>query len=152
MLRSLILKCRRVKHLKISNNRWLFIKQDQCNNVTIKMSQYKVHQCTNCILSTGKWIFGPELCLVWTTLDVLCCTASILSLCVISVDRYVGVSRPLSYSRIISKRRVYCLIATTWILSLAIRWVSSIGLRGGFLRYIVPCFGIHQTHFISTVS
>lgn len=33
------------------------------------------------------WVFGQIFCDVWAAIDVLCCTASILSLCVISIDR-----------------------------------------------------------------
>jgi len=33
------------------------------------------------------WAFGSVLCDIWAAADVLCCTASILSLCVISLDR-----------------------------------------------------------------
>lgn len=33
------------------------------------------------------WAFGQVFCDMWAAVDVLCCTASILSLCVISIDR-----------------------------------------------------------------
>lgn len=36
----------------------------------------------------GRWLFGPVLCKMWLTSDVLCCTASILNLCAIAIDRY----------------------------------------------------------------
>ncbi len=36
---------------------------------------------------TGKWIFGKWVCEVWKACDVLGCTASILNICIISVDR-----------------------------------------------------------------
>ena len=36
----------------------------------------------------GRWIFGSITCKVWLTADVLCCTASILNLCAIALDRW----------------------------------------------------------------
>ncbi|ESN90368.1 hypothetical protein HELRODRAFT_70948 [Helobdella robusta] len=35
----------------------------------------------------GKWSFGQAMCNVWVTCDILMCTASILNLCAIAVDR-----------------------------------------------------------------
>ena len=37
----------------------------------------------------GKWVFGSITCKIWLTADVLCCTASILNLCAIALDRSV---------------------------------------------------------------
>ena len=34
-----------------------------------------------------KWILGPTLCDMWTSSDVFCCTASILHLLAIALDR-----------------------------------------------------------------
>ncbi|GAA6088116.1 5-hydroxytryptamine receptor 7 [Tachysurus ichikawai] len=38
-------------------------------------------------LTGGKWLFGEAFCNVFIGMDVMCCTASIMTLCVISVDR-----------------------------------------------------------------
>lgn len=35
----------------------------------------------------GEWIFGSVFCNVFIAMDVMCCTASIMTLCVISIDR-----------------------------------------------------------------
>jgi len=56
--------------------------------------------------------------------DVLCCTASIYLMLAISADRYVGVTRPLRYSSIITKKRVYMIISAVWALSLAVSLVG----------------------------
>lgn len=49
------------------------------------------------LLLEKRWMFGRVLCNLWAAVDVLCCTASILSLCAISVDRYIGVTKPLKH-------------------------------------------------------
>lgn len=42
---------------------------------------------------TVNWFLGPEVCDAWISFDVLCCTASILNLVAISLDRYWAVTR-----------------------------------------------------------
>lgn len=51
-----------------------------------------------------EWTLGPELCDMWTSSDVLCCTASILHLVAIALDRYV---RILTYFRLIKHAMYY---------------------------------------------
>uniref|UniRef100_UPI00358EB22D alpha-1A adrenergic receptor-like isoform X2 n=1 Tax=Myxine glutinosa TaxID=7769 RepID=UPI00358EB22D len=63
----------------------------------------------------GHWVFGRIFCDVWAALDVLCCTASIMSLCAISIDRYIGVSFPLRYPTIVTRRRVLFVLLAVWI-------------------------------------
>lgn len=68
-------------------------------------------------------------CEIWAAVDVLCCTSSILSLCVISLDRYIGVTRPLAYSTIMAGRRTSLLIVLIWTASFAISIGPLLGWR-----------------------
>ncbi|ODM92735.1 Alpha-1A adrenergic receptor [Orchesella cincta] len=78
---------------------------------------------------TGRWYFGQTFCEIWAAVDVLCCTSSILSLCVISLDRYIGVTRPLAYSTIMVGRRTSALIVVIWTASFAISIGPLLGWR-----------------------
>lgn len=69
-------------------------------------------------LIMGAWELGWVLCDIWVSLDILLCTASILSLCAISVDRYLAVTQPLKYSRNRrSKRLAFWMIMVVWVSS-----------------------------------
>ncbi|XP_010900547.3 alpha-1A adrenergic receptor [Esox lucius] len=66
------------------------------------------------------WVFGRIFCDIWAAVDVLCCTASIMSLCVISIDRYIGVSHPLQYPTIVTEKRALLAMLGVWVLSVVI--------------------------------
>lgn len=67
-----------------------------------------------------RWPFGAVLCRIWLTSDVFCCTASILSLCAISVDRWRAISRPMRYPQYSTGRRARINILIVWLLALGI--------------------------------
>ncbi|VDM47320.1 unnamed protein product [Toxocara canis] len=72
------------------------------------------------LLHSRNWPLGRLLCGVWATTDVLLCTASILNLCVISLDRYMAITSPLKYPRTRSKKMAAGLLSCVWLLSLVI--------------------------------
>ncbi|XP_062261582.1 histamine receptor H2b [Platichthys flesus] len=74
-------------------------------------------------LRGGKWPFGGALCNIYLSLDVMLCASSILTLMAISVDRYLAISDPLSYSRRVTPLRVTLALIAIWAVSLAVSFV-----------------------------
>ncbi|XP_065273206.1 D(2) dopamine receptor isoform X2 [Emys orbicularis] len=78
----------------------------------------------------GEWRFSRIHCDIFVTLDVMMCTASILNLCAISIDRYTAVAMPMLYNtRYSSRRRVTVMISVVWVLSFAISCPLLFGLN-----------------------
>lgn len=68
----------------------------------------------------GYWVLGRIFCDIWAAVDVLCCTASILSLCAISIDRYIGVRYSLQYPTLVTRRKAILALLGVWVLSTVI--------------------------------
>ncbi len=73
------------------------------------------------------WTFGPIWCSVWLAVDVWLCTASILNLCAISLDRYLAISKPFKYPNLMTPKRGKILVALVWVLSFLICFPPLIG-------------------------
>ncbi|KAF3687652.1 D(1A) dopamine receptor Dopamine D1 receptor [Channa argus] len=70
----------------------------------------------------GFWPFG-RFCKTWLACDIMCSTASILNLCVISVDRFWAISSPFRYERSMNKKVASVMIGVTWTVSVVISFV-----------------------------
>ncbi|XP_030046881.1 alpha-1D adrenergic receptor [Microcaecilia unicolor] len=68
----------------------------------------------------GFWAFGRVFCNIWAAVDVLCCTASIMSLCIISIDRYIGVKYSLKYPTIMTEKKAVVILILLWLASMVI--------------------------------
>lgn len=69
------------------------------------------------------WPLGVIFCNIYISFDVMFCTVSILTLFVISLDRYFAVNMPLRYQQRMSFAGVWKINASIWIFSLAMAFL-----------------------------
>uniref|UniRef100_A0A3B5BC01 Alpha-2B adrenergic receptor n=1 Tax=Stegastes partitus TaxID=144197 RepID=A0A3B5BC01_9TELE len=68
----------------------------------------------------GYWAFSSIWCEIYLALDVLFCTSSIVHLCAIALDRYLSISRPVSYGAKRTPLRIKAAIIVVWLISAVI--------------------------------
>ncbi|KAF5404097.1 hypothetical protein PHET_02469 [Paragonimus heterotremus] len=71
-------------------------------------------------VADGRWIFGFYLCTFYVTSDVFFCTASILNLCAVALDRYWTIRYPISYARQRTMLSLSGMISIVYLLSAVI--------------------------------
>lgn len=62
----------------------------------------------------------------WITLDIACATASMSSLAVVSMDRYITISEPLSYEKRLSKALAVFVIFLVWFYAFGVALLREI--------------------------
>lgn len=82
-----------------------------------------------CYQRDRSWKLGLVLCDLWVSSDVLLCTSSILNLTCISVDRYMAITKPLTYTAYRSKFLARVMILLVWIVSAVITCPPIFGWR-----------------------
>lgn len=106
------------------------------------------------------WYFGDIFCKVYMSSDVMLCTASILNLSFISLDRHYAVCQPLLYRRKITVNVVLVMILLSWSISALIGFgmiflkLNIVGVEE-FYRRNIACEGgcvLFQSILSSTVS
>ncbi|XP_071646490.1 muscarinic acetylcholine receptor DM1-like [Temnothorax longispinosus] len=66
----------------------------------------------------GYWPLGPRVCDTWLSTDYVLSNASVLHILIISMDRYVSVTRPLAYRANKTKKKAAIMIGSAWGISL----------------------------------
>ncbi|XP_063963649.1 histamine H2 receptor-like [Lytechinus pictus] len=74
-------------------------------------------------LRNQKWGFGAIVCNLYVSFDVQLCTASILHLFAISIDRYIAISDPMNYRKRLDRRKAVITITIVWAVSISISFL-----------------------------
>ncbi|XP_013786964.1 octopamine receptor 1-like [Limulus polyphemus] len=85
------------------------------------------------------WPLGRVVCEFWISLDVLLCTASILSLCCISLDRYFAITAPMTYVVKRSSKLALVMICGVWVMSVLITCPPIFGWRDSDRQNATEC-------------
>uniref|UniRef100_A0A3B3TJD6 G-protein coupled receptors family 1 profile domain-containing protein n=1 Tax=Poecilia latipinna TaxID=48699 RepID=A0A3B3TJD6_9TELE len=70
------------------------------------------------VLIDGCWYFGDIMCAIYLILDYIITTASIGTMVLISIDRYVAICHPLHYSGKVTTERAKMCVSLFWMCSI----------------------------------
>ncbi|KAH9408698.1 receptor [Tyrophagus putrescentiae] len=77
---------------------------------------------------TQSWTLGTFLCDIWTSFDLLCCTASILHLLAIALDRYWAVTY-VDYIHKRTPKRISFMIFMVWTVAVIVSIAPLVGWK-----------------------
>ena len=78
---------------------------------------------------------NSAVCSLWVWIDMICAAASMANLAVISVDRYLKITKPFAYHKNMTKRRSFGAIGGVWLYATTlaslsiIRWPGAGGVQ-----------------------
>uniref|UniRef100_A0A4W4H4U3 5-hydroxytryptamine (serotonin) receptor 2C, G protein-coupled-like 2 n=1 Tax=Electrophorus electricus TaxID=8005 RepID=A0A4W4H4U3_ELEEL len=101
------------------------------------------------ILYNYTWPLPRVLCPMWLFLDVLFSTASIMHLCAISLDRYIGIRSPIQYSLNNSPCRAMGKIVVVWTISVVVSSpIPAIGLQDEGKVFLNCSCALNEPRFV----
>lgn len=88
-----------------------------------------------------EWPYGNFLCTTTSFIGGTCCGVSIITLALISIDRYFIIMRPMDFQHHLSVRKTYMLIAVAWFIPSSLHGIA-----------ILPVWNDHNGTFNSNFS
>lgn len=95
------------------------------------------------VLAGEKWLLGRLMCKLWLTLDYMLCLVSILTVLLITIDRYCSVCHTAKYRQWQSSTKVQILILFSWLIPLAFFAIMIFGwqnLTGDYAMDDTKCY------------
>ncbi|XP_026781645.3 trace amine-associated receptor 4-like [Pangasianodon hypophthalmus] len=92
----------------------------------------------------GCWFLGDLFCQIHSSLDMTLSIASILHLCLVSIDRYMAITDPLGYKMKVTNGNAAVCIAIVWIFSFMFSFgivFSKINVAGLDEQMLKTCVG-----------
>uniref|UniRef100_A0A3P8PBU2 G-protein coupled receptors family 1 profile domain-containing protein n=1 Tax=Astatotilapia calliptera TaxID=8154 RepID=A0A3P8PBU2_ASTCA len=118
-----------------------------------------LNMCFQSMLIDGCWYLGDLMCVLYYVFDIVVTSASVGTMVLISVDRYVAICDPLHYPTKVTPKRVQTCVLMCWICSLLVVGVllkDNLDKPGRFNSCFGECviyvdFAIQVTDLILTI-
>lgn len=82
---------------------------------------------------TNKWVFGKVMCVLTGFLLSVLCIASILTLVLVAVDRYLAICRPLKYCALVTQRKSVIVLVYIWLQAVICAILPVLGWGRGYI-------------------
>lgn len=94
------------------------------------------------LLTGPQWKFSSWLLKIWQSMDIFCGVASISHLFLISIERYICISSPLTYHAIITIQKTGVAISAAWLFALTMVVIKLVISREATRAYQLVAFSL----------
>ena len=103
-----------------------------------------------------RWVFGHELCVLIGHLQQVLFSITTCSCQVLLLDKYVAIEFPLKYNKIMSRRKIVCIIVLVWVVMGTLMPLLSMDTSGATIVTYYPeiytCFVLYVSEDASRFS